>query len=72
MDNIINVFNLRPFRFNPNFTTPNLGWVMNFLAVKKKTNPIPIKINGRNLYRGLGKRELRVIPIPIPKTNIPK
>ena len=71
-DNIINVFTLRRFRFNPNFTIPNLGWVINFFAVKKKSNPIPIKKIDTNLSKGLDNTVLRLIPIPIPKTNIPK
>ncbi len=72
IDSTINVFNLRPFRFNPNLTTPNLGFVINFFAVKKKKNPIPIKTNVTMKSKGLGSTGLRLIPIPIPRTNIPK
>ena len=72
IDSTMSVFNLRPFRFNPNFTIPNLGLVIIFFAVKKKNNPIPTKINVTKKSKGFGNIGLRLIPIPIPRTNIPK
>ncbi|MFW9881641.1 MAG: hypothetical protein ACFFG0_51910 [Candidatus Thorarchaeota archaeon] len=72
IDSTMIVFNLRPFRFNPNFTIPNLGFVIIFFAVKKKSNPIPINVSVTKKSKGLGNTGLRLIPIPIPRTNIPK